>query len=530
MDKNELKKLSKDELISIIGENCDSEGIIPLNINYQSLLDATTDIIFVLDRDGNIVYINSAWKRFYPSISTDSIKGHYSKNIPHIEKERASYVFDSIIKEGLVIENELMKTVDESGHSIYFIATFSPIQKDGDAVLGLVGIMRNITERYHAEKKLKENSKILEDKVKEQLRQSEELKGLKDLNDDILMNAPIGVFMMDPSGIMLSENPALKEIMGHGDETRIGVNLLEYSGFVDVGLGEMFNQCLLEKKMMKKRNVPYVPIIGDRELIINIIMDPLFDERGAVRKVLVIVEDNTEQAKNLKKLFKAERLSSIGILASGVASELKSYVNKMSMDLNFVGNNVDSDNPAFEYVDSLKIEMNRIKSIIEQLLGLAGPDEQDKEICTLLKVFSSHPIEVEINRLREAGYIITLDLLEKSPQILATRNQIQQVLLQLLENAEEAMEEPGKIEISLKNISCDDGRFVSISVKDSGIGMDEKTLKKIFKPFYTTKGREATGLGLMIISTIVDNLGGIIGIKSAPGEGTVFRIAIPEIG
>ena len=536
MNKKDLNKLPKDELIRIIessnlnDDDCkiDSSSI---PINYKTLLEATSDIIIVIDKNENLVYTNNAWRTFYPSMKDVSKGEHYSKYIPEVEKERASFVFHSIIKEGKSFENEMIKTIGENGEKIYFITSFSPIRGHDNVIIGLLGIMKNITERHLMEKRLKENTRILEEKVKEQLAQSEELRDLRDLNDEFIKNAPIGIFMMDRSGIMLSENAALVRIMGRtGGEAAVGVNLLDHPGFIEAGFGEMLNRVLEEKKTITIKNAPYVPLIGDRELIINVTMTPILDKTGSVDKAIVMIEDNTEQARITKRINRTDKLSALGFLAGGVASKLTDPINRMYMDLNFVENNINKDSPAYEYTTYLKKELHIIKNMSEQLLALAGPEEGDKEICEINKVITTHPMDVLLNRLQNEGIDINLVLPSESPRVKATSKQLKQVLYDIIENAEEAMpEKDGKLDITMSTMDTAEGQYAIIDVTDSGIGIPQENLNKIFQPFYSTKGAEATGLGLMISSNVIENLGGSIGVKSKPGMGTSIKIALPVV-
>jgi two-component system NtrC family sensor kinase len=120
-------------------------------------------------------------------------------------------------------------------------------------------------------------------------------------------------------------------------------------------------------------------------------------------------------------------------------------------------------------------------------------------------------------------------LSKSNPIVNATQNQLQQLLIQLIENAEEAISENrrGKIKIMISTHVADDARVAAISISDTGIGISEENIKKIFRPFYSTKGKQATGLGMMIVSAILENLGGTIGVKSLPAVGTTFKITLP---
>ncbi len=533
MAKQDLESLSKDELIQIVTnfknrESVSDDDLDDYRLDYHALLEATSDIILYIDREGNIRYINSAWKEYYPSIERN-LRGHYSQNIPAIELERGKFVFEQVISKGLVIDNEMMKTVNERGESVYFTASFSPFKNREGKIIGLIGIMKNITEYHLMSKRLKANAKILEEKVKEEMKQAEELKHLRDFNEEIINNAPIGIFVMDLSGVVLSENQALKDIMGRkGDETLVGVNLLDYEGFTKSGFGKLFRRGISEKKTIKESNVIYTSISGRDDMLINVTVDPIMGKTGSVEKILIMVEDNTQQARTAKRAQKVEQLSALGFLASGVATELRNHVNKMVMDLNFVQNNLASDSPAGDYVSSLNQELTRIKNISEQLVSLAIADETEREKCDVNKLITAYPLDIMLNRLKNEGYDIKLSLGTGKNLVLATANQVQQILLQFVENAAEAMPNKGSITITTDLLDMSTGKYVCITVADTGIGIPEENLGKVFQPFYTTKGKTSTGLGLMIAAAIVENLGGTIGVKSRPGEGTTIKVIIPQ--
>ncbi|MBP7738331.1 MAG: PAS domain S-box protein [Spirochaetes bacterium] len=499
-------------------------------IDYHSLVEASSDLIFVLDKEGNLIYINSSWKNFYNPTAEKPSSGHYSKSIPSIEHDRAAFVFDEIINKGKTFENEMIKTYNQKGQKVYLTASLSPIKSEDGEIVGLVGIMKNITEKHLAEKKAKEYSRILEIKVKEQLKQQQELKNLRDFNEDIINHAPIGIFVMDPSGIVLSENPALKQIMSHGTgDTMVGVNILNEPLFSESEFGKLYEDCRAEKKTGQAFNIPYRAITSGRDLIINATVVPVLDSNNNIERIIFMVEDHTQQSIITNRVYEAEKLSALGILASGVASELKACLNKMVMDLNFVDNNLDEGSPVAGYIGSLHHEVGRIKNITSQLVSLSTADEEDKDICDLNKILSGHQVDMMLKRLRSEGFDVTVELSPKAVLIRANQNQLQQLLMQFIENAEEAMPEKGSLTITVETVEAANGKYAKMTITDTGIGIPEENLQKIFQPFFTTKGKQATGLGLMITSSIVQNLGGSIGLKSTPGVGTSFRIVLPLV-
>jgi len=532
MDIENLEKLSKEELIQIIKNNdlgykinFDSTDF--KSLDFVTIVESVSDIIFVIDRDLRTQYMNKAWKEAFPK--RDAIAGkNYRAYFHEIEPERGDFVVQSVLKTGQIVRNEVFR-IYENNRPYYFVTNLSPIIAKNGEIVAVIGVMRNYTEQYQTQKKLEENSIILEQKVQEQIKQAEELKNLRDLNEEIINNAPVGMFMVDPSGIVINENPMLSQIMVRELNSLIGVNVIKYKGFIDSGFTEMFNQALLTKKTIKASERKYTPISGRKDIVVNVTFDPIVNRLGTVERILIMIEDVTDQVETRNRVSRSEKMGALGILASGVASELKGHINKMVMDLNFVDSNVDEHSPTVEYIDSLKKELERIKNISEQLLSLAIIDERDKEKCELNKIIASHPLDVFINKIRNNGHEVDVILPEVSPEIHATPNQIQQLLIQFLENSEDALLDGGKITIKVETVKTEENLYAVLTVSDTGMGIPKENINKIFQPFFTTKGKKGTGLGMMIANNIISNIGGSIGVKSSPGEGTSVKVILPQI-
>ncbi len=530
-----LSSLNKNELINII-ENLKAKADfgeddpLPYQVDYSSLLASMSDCVLVIDKNGKLIYHNNALVEMYPDLKDMPLGDDFINYFPDFEKNRASLVFDMVFKNGFEVRNEMLKTHDASGNKVYFIITSSPLKDENNEVSGVVGIMKNITEKHQLEKELKRNTAVLEENAREYLRQAEELRNLKDLNDDIVRNAPEGIFVMDNAGIVISENHALKTILGRKpDESLVGTNLLVNDAFVAGGLADYYNKCLEEKKIIKLNQKNYLPMKKDREIVMNMTMVPLPDQNDNVEKIIVLVDDMTEQAKKIQRMHNMEKLSSLGTLASGVAVELKERINRILMDLNFIRGNLDEHSPALDYIDAVQKQVKKIKYISKELLSLSSTEENKKVSCDLNKIVCSLPVEKLTQRLLDDGIAVNFKTEGVIPFVKASPKQLEQVILQFLENAEEAMPEKGAITILLQQEKGDLGDYAVLTISDTGIGISEENIEKIFQPFFTTKGWQATGLGLMIVSAIVENLGGAIGVKSVPGEGTSFRIVFPGV-
>jgi two-component system NtrC family sensor kinase len=231
------------------------------------------------------------------------------------------------------------------------------------------------------------------------------------------------------------------------------------------------------------------------------------------------------------QLLHAAKLASVGELATGVAHEIN---NPLAIVLSTTGVIRDMLNPEFKLdaspenilkeLDTVDSAVFRARNITRQLLDFGRKDPPRPVACNLNRLvddvlggFKLHALEVEnitINKQFEA------DL----PDIIADHDQIRQVLLNLINNAGDAISGSGTITIS----TARDGRKVRVTITDTGRGMTTEQLKKIFKPFYTTKETgKGTGLGLSVSRGIVKSMGGSIEVQSMPGAGSSFTVILP---
>ena len=415
--------------------------------------------------------------------------------------------FEKMSKEQLI---ELVKELDEK-------------IKENENVF-----LKNRTESDLIKKKLAENTKSLEKKVKELVIQQEELDSLRGLNNDIIKNSPLGIIIIDPTGILLSHNLAFESMFGENHESLIGTDIMSRVDFRESGLTSLFEKCVADEKSQKNRHVFTLTETG-REYVFDVYLNPLFDDDENVQRIVLMLEDRTEQNRMEVLAKRSDKNYSLKKLSIGIAKEFRRPIDKMYMDISFVMNNVDKNGPALDYVFSLKEQIHKIRNISEQLMALAEPEEEEKEICEINSLITGHPIDILFSRMKEKGFIINLKLPEKSPRVKATPDQIKQVLFNVVENARDAMPDLGELTIEVDSLDVNEGKFVVITVSDTGIGIPEENMKKIFQPFFTTRGANSNGLGLMVTSHVIENLNGHIGIKSSPGKGSVFKLMIPEI-
>ncbi len=353
-------------------------------------------------------------------------------------------------------------------------------------------------------------------------------KQIPGLSDELIDKAPIGIFVIDPSGAVLMSNPALNKIFNlEKRNTDPALNLFNYIS-KNPKLKQYLDDATAGKKPVKIDQIKYSQIPEQNEIIINVWIVPILDVQEIIKSYLFFVEDITQYAQLASKIQRAERLSTMGIMASGIAEEIKWPLSHIMMNLDFVERNTNIDSPMRSYLQTIKDDLSRIKFVSKQIRDLSLPNRpDDKEIYEVNKLFSSQPIKAKLNVLKERGINIKITIPDKPLKIKANENHLIQAMTHILQNAAEAMPEEGTLTISVNDIKENRQDMVAITIADTGIGISQENLANIFKPFFTTKGKSATGLGLMVAYSIIDNLGGAIGIKSMPGVGTSVRIVIP---
>ena len=259
------------------------------------------------------------------------------------------------------------------------------------------------------------------------------------------------------------------------------------------------------------------------------------DHEGNPSGLLVILRDISDKKRLEAQLQHAQRMESIGTLAGGVAHDFNNLLMAVQGNASLILLNKDSDHPDYKKIKNIEKQVQRGASLTKQLLGFARggkyevtPTNLNEIIRASTKMFARTKKELSINSKYQ----------EKIWAVEADQGQIEQVLLNLFVNAWQAMSGGGNLFVETENLvlNADDvrsleikpGRYVKISVSDTGVGMDASIRERIFDPFFTTREvGKGTGLGLASSYGIIRNHGGIIDVKSEKGKGSTFDIYLP---
>ncbi|MBU0574184.1 MAG: hypothetical protein KKH83_06895 [Candidatus Margulisbacteria bacterium] len=221
-----------------------------------------------------------------------------------------------------------------------------------------------------------------------------------------------------------------------------------------------------------------------------------------------------------RELFKASRLATIGTLAAGMAHEIKNPLAAMKGMAQILPENINDREFIDRFVELVPRQIDRINRTVEDLLRVGKEPEEKIETFDLSSVLSDINAFFEATFLKKA--INVAQSVQKGLMITADREQMYQVFFNLVQNAVQAMPEGGRLSVAAKK----DGDRISITVADTGVGVDPVSLNKLFVPFYTTR-EGGTGLGLFMVERILKRLGGSIKIESTAGRGATARVDMP---
>jgi len=235
-----------------------------------------------------------------------------------------------------------------------------------------------------------------------------------------------------------------------------------------------------------------------------------------------IQKTTADLKKTEAQLIRSEKLAALGQLAAGIAHEIRNPLTSINILIHSLTENLPSENTHREDLKVIEEEILRINEIVNQFLRFAKPAPPLLDKTDLIPIF-----EETLQLLRpqiEKGKIAVQKEFEPLPLITVDREQIKQVILNLLMNAIQAM--PGGGQLSMSGRFSRDGYWVELTVQDSGVGIPPEDLDKLFDPFFSTK-EGGIGLGLSIAHRIIDQHHGKIEVESNPGKGTLFTISLP---
>lgn len=356
-----------------------------------------------------------------------------------------------------------------------------------------------------------------------EMEKAEELSRLKEFSESIIESVNVGIFAVDFDGRITTWNSALEEIFGISRERALRRSIHE---ILDRDLIETIQNvigqdgwALRETRHLYKYNASTE---DGRPLTLNISLAPFEAARGVVTGTLVVVENVTTRAQLEEQLLQREKLSSIGLLAAGVAHEVNTPLAGISSYAQMLLQQVSEQDPKRKLLEKIHIQTLRASGIVNNLLNFSRTGDAQFREVDLNRVLDD-TLQLLEPQLRNAKFEITRNYGENLPAAHGNASKLQQVFMNLVLNARDAMPAGGRLTINTRLVETS----LVIDFRDTGCGIAPENIARIYDPFFTTKEvGQGTGLGLALSYGIIQEHGGRIFVESRPGEGAHFTIKL----
>jgi two-component system, NtrC family, sensor kinase len=357
-------------------------------------------------------------------------------------------------------------------------------------------------------------------------RKAEEYERLKEFSENIVESIHVGILAADLEDQVESWNSQLEKLTGISREDALGRKLDQV---LPGDLYEILGPVRSEAGVQNIYKFVMRAAAGEsKDATVNIAVAPLISRDGDQIGRLIIFDDITDRAELERRLVQADKLSSIGLLAAGVAHEVNTPLAVISTYAQMLAKQISGDAQKAPLLEKIARQTFRASEIVNSLLNFSRTSPTEFVSLDLNKVLRE-TLTLLDHQLAKAGIEVNLHLEERLPRMKGNPGKLQQVFLNLFLNARDAMESGGVL--SVRTTSPDELHpgLVRVQIADSGAGIRPENLARIFDPFFTTKGaRKGTGLGLSVSYGIVREHGGDIEVQSSPGAGTQFLLSFPE--
>lgn len=359
----------------------------------------------------------------------------------------------------------------------------------------------------------------------EQEKRAEELALLKEFNESIVESVNVGLLAVDETGRITRCNSTFEEMLGLTREEALGRQVEEIfdEGFV-ANLENILGSSRWHLTEIRHAYKMHTTSARGKSLILNVAVAPLRSVSASQSGGIVVFENVTSRVKLEETLQQSEKLSSIGLLAAGVAHEVNTPLTGVSSYTQMLLGMIPETDPKHALLKKVQKQTERASNIASNLLNFSrsggSADFVELEVNKLL----DDTLQLLEPQMRKSQVDVVRNYASDLPAIFGNAGKLQQVLTNLILNARDAMAEGGSI--TLETTAGDDE--VEIAVTDTGSGIAPENLKKIYDPFFTTKGvGSGTGLGLAVSYGIVQEHSGAIEATSEIGNGTTFRLRFP---
>lgn len=479
---------------------------------YRQLVETQIDLIIRIDLQGRVGFANTVTcqalgKQLHELLGQSICEFFHTNDFPQIKEDISNLISAPHDK----ITNEYRLLTVNGVRWLQWNIT--PIVNEGGEVLELQGVGRDITQRKRAEEKIREQAALL----------------------DIVTDA---ILVLDLQGKILFCNQGAEQIYGWQTQEVLGKDIRDMFNNINLLQLESSLAAVIASGSWQGELSKFTK--SGQEIVVASRWTLMYDPAGEAKSILAVDTDITQKKQLEEKFFRAQRLESLGTLASGIAHDLNNILTPILAASQLLQVRYPQDGENYQQLLAI-IESNskRGAALVKQVLSFARGFKGERTIVQLRHLISEVTYIAKQTFPKSIQFAITIS--EDLWAVCADATQLHQVLMNLVVNARDAMPAGGTLTISTRNMFIDQayahmnldakvGDYVVVTVADTGIGIAPEILQRIFDPFFTTKDiGKGTGLGLSTVLGIIKNHGGFINVSSTLGQGTEFQLFLPAV-
>jgi two-component system, cell cycle sensor histidine kinase and response regulator CckA len=474
-----------------------------LHLQSRALESAANGIV-ITDQNGHIVWVNPAFTELTGYTVEEAI-GRNPRILKSGKHDEVLYKdLWGTIKAGKIWRGEMVnKRKDETLYTEELSIT--PVHDQHGTITHFIAIKQDITKRKQAEIALRQSEKRYRDLV--------------DSARDV-------IFTLSTGGECLSLNPAFESITGRKLDEWIGKPFVELVDPRDQQIAFEYFWKVIHGEHPEPFELRF-PSVDGKTIIGEITVSPQHDD-GQTVAVFGVARDVTERKQLQNELHHRQQMEAVGRLAGGIAHDFNNILTAITGYSELTLFKLDNDDPLRRNLEEIYRASGRAAALTHQLLAFSRKQVLQPRVIDLNTVVAG--IQKMLGRLIGENIELHTLLCANPGWVKADPTQLEQVLINLVVNARDAMPTGGRLTIETSNAVTLTGHSIVLTVSDTGMGMSEEVKQHIFEPFFTTKPQgQGTGLGLATCFGIVQQSGGRITVESSPGRGAKFQVHLPQV-
>jgi len=506
-----------DWMVGQLLRSCGASDALRLeNARVEALFHGAPEAIALVDNRSTVLQVNQRFSSLFGYTADDAVGSNLDDLLAPEDFRGEAAALTAEAARGQVVAKESVRRAKQ-GHLVDVSILGAPVKIEEEQV-AVCAFYRDVTESRRAE---------------EALRQSE-----SDYRE-LVEHSTYGIYRSTLDDRFLSVNPALVEMLGYESQT-------ELLSVRPTALYEVSEErARLMQQYKDAERIQGVEVSWKRKdgrlVAVRLSGRPLHDDTGKLKGFDMLAEDVTERRQLEAQLRQAQKMEAIGQLTGGIAHDFNNILTIILSNAELVrGSLPDDAESAKADLEEIEMSARRGSEMIKKLLGFSRRDNLTLRPLDLARAITG--ITQLLPRLLPESIEVRCQTGETIGVTNADPGALEQILLNLVTNARDAMPDGGILSIECRRAVLDDGyhalhpwvvpgEYGAIVVRDTGAGMDEETKKRVFEPFYTTKDPEqGTGLGMAMIYGLMKQHNGFVHVYSEPGEGTEVKLYFPLTG